>query len=51
MANPRVAIIGAGAAGLSCAHELERLGCQPVIYEISRSDVVDYIHRVVVKIN
>ncbi|OPX87669.1 NAD(P)-binding protein [Pelotomaculum sp. PtaB.Bin117] len=37
MAKPRVAIIGAGAAGLSCAHELERLGCQPVIYEISRS--------------
>lgn len=37
MAKPRVAIIGAGAAGLSCAHELERLGCQPVIYELSRS--------------
>ena len=37
MAKPRVAIIGAGAAGLSCAHELERVGCQPVIYEISRS--------------
>lgn len=29
----RVAIIGAGVAGLSCAHELERNGIQPVIYE------------------
>ncbi|HYE82593.1 MAG TPA: NAD(P)/FAD-dependent oxidoreductase [Clostridia bacterium] len=29
----KVAIIGAGLAGLYCAHELERLGIKPVIYE------------------
>lgn len=29
----KVAIIGAGLAGLSCAYELERLGVNPVIYE------------------
>lgn len=29
----KVAIIGAGLAGLSCAHELEKLGCKYVIYE------------------
>ncbi|MCG8402729.1 MAG: FAD-dependent oxidoreductase [Firmicutes bacterium] len=29
----RVAIIGAGLAGLSCAHELERYGIRTVIYE------------------
>ncbi len=30
----RVAIIGAGVAGLSCAHELERHNISPVIYEL-----------------
>ncbi|KUO72859.1 MAG: hypothetical protein APF77_00335 [Clostridia bacterium BRH_c25] len=29
----KVAIIGAGMAGLYCAHELERLGIKPVIFE------------------
>ncbi|MEA4849506.1 MAG: FAD-dependent oxidoreductase [Clostridiaceae bacterium] len=29
----KVAIIGAGLAGLYCAHELERLGVKPVIFE------------------
>lgn len=29
----KVAIIGAGMAGLYCAHELERLGIKPVVYE------------------
>jgi digeranylgeranylglycerophospholipid reductase len=29
----RVAIVGAGLAGLSCAYELERLGVLPVIFE------------------
>lgn len=29
----KVAIIGAGFAGLSCAHELERYGIKPVLYE------------------
>lgn len=29
----KVAVIGAGLAGLYCAHELERLGVKPVLYE------------------
>lgn len=33
----RVAIVGAGLAGLACAHELERLGVLPVIYEQQRT--------------
>lgn len=32
----RVAVVGAGLAGLACAHELERLGVSPVIYEKQR---------------
>lgn len=31
----RVAIIGAGKAGLACAHELERYNIKPIIYERS----------------
>ncbi len=31
---PRVAIIGSGPAGLSCAHDLALLGISPVIYEM-----------------
>lgn len=33
----RVAIVGAGLAGLACAYELERLGVLPVIFERQRS--------------
>ncbi len=29
----KIAIIGAGVSGLACAHEFERLGIRPVIYE------------------
>ena len=29
----RVAVIGSGPAGLSCAHELKRLGHEPVVFE------------------
>lgn len=31
---PRVAIMGAGIAGLACAHELKRHGIQPTVFEI-----------------
>jgi formate dehydrogenase (NADP+) beta subunit len=31
--NERVAIIGAGPAGLSAAHDLALLGCRPVVFE------------------
>jgi monoamine oxidase len=34
-AAPRIAIVGAGAAGLSCAVELERHGIVPQLYEAS----------------
>ena len=34
--TPRIAIIGAGATGISCAHSLQARGHQPVIFEKSR---------------
>ncbi len=33
-AGERVAIIGAGPAGLSAAHDLALLGCKPVVFEV-----------------
>lgn len=33
---PRIAIIGAGMAGITCALELQALGCRPVVLEKSR---------------
>lgn len=33
---PRVAIIGAGMAGITCAHALQAAGCSPVVFEKSR---------------
>jgi len=50
----KVAIIGAGISGLSCAHELERLGISPVVYEKNSfigevhphvSAILEIIHR------
>jgi predicted NAD/FAD-dependent oxidoreductase len=35
-ASPRIAIIGAGTAGLTCAHQLRQQGLSPVIFEKSR---------------
>lgn len=32
---PRVAVVGAGMGGLSCAHELQRRGFEPVVFEAS----------------
>lgn len=34
--RPRIAIIGAGMAGISCAHALQQFGCAPVVLEKSR---------------
>jgi flavin-dependent dehydrogenase len=38
----KVAIIGAGISGLSCAHELESYGISPVIYE--KNDFIGEVH-------
>lgn len=35
-ATPRIAIIGAGMAGISCAHALQEMDCSPVLLEKSR---------------
>ncbi|MGN6739767.1 NAD(P)/FAD-dependent oxidoreductase [Dyella sp.] len=35
-ASPRIAIIGAGTAGLTCAYQLRQRGLSPVIFEKSR---------------
>lgn len=35
-ASPRIAILGAGMAGLTCAHQLHQQGLSPVIFEKSR---------------
>ena len=35
-ASPRIAILGAGMAGLACAHQLHQQGLSPVIFEKSR---------------
>lgn len=46
----KVAIIGAGLAGLYCAHELERLGIRPVIYE-QNSFIGEAINHVTAVLN
>ncbi|MCT4562845.1 MAG: NAD(P)-binding protein [Maledivibacter sp.] len=38
----KVAIIGAGISGLSCAHEFQRLGVKPTIYE--KNDYIGEMH-------
>ena len=35
--TPRIAIIGAGMAGITCAHALQKMGCSPVVLEKSRA--------------
>ena len=35
-ATPRIAIIGAGMAGITCARALQQWGCEPVVLEKSR---------------
>ena len=35
-AMPRIAIIGAGMAGIACAQALQKMGCSPVLLEKSR---------------
>lgn len=34
-ARPRVAVVGGGIAGLTCARELDLRGCEPVVFEAS----------------
>lgn len=46
----KVAIIGAGLAGLYCAHELERLGIKPVIFE-KNSYIGESINHVTAVLN
>ncbi|MGE5632726.1 MAG: FAD-dependent oxidoreductase [Caulobacteraceae bacterium] len=46
----KVAIIGAGLAGLYCAHELERLGVKPVIFE-KNSFIGEQINHVAAVLN
>jgi digeranylgeranylglycerophospholipid reductase len=48
----KVGIIGGGLAGLSCAHELERYGIEPVVFERNTFIGEPYSHvAVIVKVN